>query len=120
MTASETGREGHSWAQRRHSWAQRQDVGGGMAAAVAAEATTAVATAAAAAWILRAHRTAQGQHCSVEHEEVEVPEGDSYGQCWVCPLDTPKHRHGSTSATSKMKQSGSASASKTLHERREL
>ena len=91
-----------------------------MAAAVAAEATTAVATAAAAAWILRAHRTAQGQHGSVEDEEVEVPEGDSYGQCWVCPLDTPKHRHGSTSATSKMKQSGSASASKTLHERREL
>ena len=58
-----------------------QDVGGGMAAAVAAEATTAVATAAAAAWILRAHRTAQGQHGSVEDEEVEVPEGDSYGQC---------------------------------------
>ena len=73
-----------------------------MAAAVAAEATTAVATAAAAAWILRAHRTAQGQHGSVEDEEVEVPEGDSYGQCWVCPLDTPKHRHGSTAATSKM------------------
>ena len=91
-----------------------------MAAAVAAEATTAVATAAAAAWILRAHRTAQGQHCSVEHEEVEVPEGDSYGQCWVCPLDTPKHRHGSTAATSKMKQSGSASVRKKLHEGREL
>ena len=38
---------------------------------------------------------------SVEHEDEQVPEGDSYGQRWPCPTDTSKHRHGSeTAATS--------------------
>ena len=39
---------------------------------------------------------------SVEHEDEEVPEGDSYGQRWPCPTDTSKHRHGSTAATSQV------------------
>ena len=40
---------------------------------------------------------------SVEDEHEEVPEGDSYRQCWPCPTDTSKHRHGSeTAATSQV------------------